>query len=178
MVSPLGRAVEFLSDFGFFDVILPFLLVFTIVFGVLEKTAIFGKENGKPKKNINSMIAFVIAFFFIASKELVQATTISLPQVAMMLIVIMSFMMLVGFFMSGEREFSFAEHKGWMIFFTIIMFLGIIAIFLNAFGWLEPLILATGEESAQIYITTGILFAFIIGVILYVTRNVSSGSKP
>lgn len=177
MVSPLGRAVEFLSDFGFFDVILPFLLVFTIVFGVLEKTAIFGKENGKPKKNINSMIAFVIAFFFIASKELVQATNISLPQVAMVLIVIMSFMMLVGFFMGSEREFSFAEHKGWMLFFTVIMFLGILSIFLNAFGWLWPLIEGMGSEEAQLYTTTGILFAFIIGVILYVTRNVSTGGK-
>lgn len=178
MVSPLGRAIEFLSDFGFFDVILPFLLIFTVVFGVLEKTAIFGKENGKPKKNINSMIAFVIAFFFIASKQLVQATNISLPQVAMVLIVIMSFMMLVGFFMSGEKEFSFAEHKGGMIFFTLIMFLGIMAIFLNAFGWLEPLIAYSSDETWQSFFTLAVLFAFIIGIILYVTRSVSSGSKP
>ena len=177
MVSPLGRAIEFLSDFGFFDVILPFLLVFTIVFGVLEKTAIFGKENGKPKKNINSMVAFVIAFFFIASKELVQATNISLPQVAMVLIVIMSFMMLVGFFMSSEKEFSFAEHKGWMAFFTIILFLGILAIFLNSFGWLAPLIEYSGTDLVQSIYTIAILFAFIIGIILYVTKNVSSGSK-
>ena len=29
MVSPLGKAVEFLRDFGLFDVVLPFLLTFT-----------------------------------------------------------------------------------------------------------------------------------------------------
>ena len=41
MVTPLGRAVEFFRDFGLFDIVLPFLLVFAIVFAVLEKTRIF-----------------------------------------------------------------------------------------------------------------------------------------
>src|SRR3989344_2060049 len=62
----LGDAVKLLQDFGFFDVILPFLLVFTVVFGILEKTKIFGTEGekGHPKKNIDAMVAFVIAIFF------------------------------------------------------------------------------------------------------------------
>ena len=54
----LGGAVDFLQDFGFFDVVLPFLLVFTLVFGILEKTKIFGTEKvgdkEYPKKNINT----------------------------------------------------------------------------------------------------------------------------
>ena len=55
--SPLRNAIEFLNDFGFYDVVLPFLLVFTIVFGVLEKTKLFGVTDKKPKQNINAMIA-------------------------------------------------------------------------------------------------------------------------
>ncbi|MBM3199831.1 hypothetical protein FJZ53_02750, partial [Candidatus Woesearchaeota archaeon] len=71
--SPLGGAIEFLKEFGFFDVVLPFLLVFTIVFAVLEKTKIFG--GGKEsKKNINAMIAFVFALFFVSATNLVAGT--------------------------------------------------------------------------------------------------------
>ena len=34
--------LSFLERFGFYDIVLPFLLVFTIVFAVLEKTKILG----------------------------------------------------------------------------------------------------------------------------------------
>ena len=44
MVTPLNNAIEFLREFGFFNVVLPFLLVFTVVFGILEKTRLFGTE--------------------------------------------------------------------------------------------------------------------------------------
>ena len=79
----LGEAIDLLQDFGFFDVVLPFLLVFTIVFGILEKTKIFGTEKFKgndiPKKNLNAMVAFSIAFFVVAAKEIVASLQESLP---------------------------------------------------------------------------------------------------
>ena len=79
MVSPLGKAVEFLRDFGLFDVILPFLLVFTITFAVLEKTKILGtiKIHGTdeymPNKNLNSMVSFVVALLVVATANIVRA---------------------------------------------------------------------------------------------------------
>jgi len=52
MTSPLVNAIEFLKEFCFFDVVLPFLLVFSITFAVLEKTRILGVESdGKTPKN-------------------------------------------------------------------------------------------------------------------------------
>ena len=53
--SAFRGVIEFLGDMGVYDVILPFLLVFTIVFAILEKTKILGtaKEGGETigKKN-------------------------------------------------------------------------------------------------------------------------------
>ena len=34
--------IEFFEKIGIYDVVLPFLLVFTIVFAILEKTKVFG----------------------------------------------------------------------------------------------------------------------------------------
>ena len=54
MATPLSNAIDFLKRLGFFDVILSFLFIFTIVFAILEKTKILGIEkDGRPKKNIN-----------------------------------------------------------------------------------------------------------------------------
>ena len=50
-----------LAQLGFFDIILPWTLFFAIVYGVLGKVELFGKE-GKSNK-INLVIAIVIAFF-------------------------------------------------------------------------------------------------------------------
>ncbi len=169
-MTALGSAIDFLRDFGFFDVILPFLLVFSILFGILEKTKVFGVEeiDGKKyaRKNINSMVAFVIAFFVIATKEIVTALQVSLPKVALVLTIVVCFMLLAGSFMA-EGEFSFEKNKFWKGFLTLVMFLAVIAIFLDAFGWLDSIIDYVLSENSSIVIPL-VIFAGMIGTVFYI----------
>ena len=72
MATTLGSAMEFFQDFGLFDIVLPFLLIFAVVFAILEKTMILGSEDGKPKRNINSIVSFVIALLVVATNKIVQ----------------------------------------------------------------------------------------------------------
>src|SRR3989338_3185819 len=97
-MSTLGNAIAFLQDFGLFDVILPFLLVFTLVFAVLEKTKIFGVEGEKSqsRKNLNAMVAFSIAFFVTASVNIVAAFQVALPWISLVLVILVSFLLLSG----------------------------------------------------------------------------------
>ncbi|MBL7100987.1 MAG: hypothetical protein ISS23_03480 [Nanoarchaeota archaeon] len=170
--SPLGEAVEFLKEFGFYDVVLPFLLVFTIVFAVLEKTKIFGTLDKKPKQNINAMIAFVIALFFVAATNLVEATRQLLPQVVVLLITLMSFMMLVGFFYSDkDGGFSFENHKFWKIFLTIIFFIGIVLLSWNAYSpnTFEGLLTGWGGFWTSTAGVTLIFLGIVVGAIILIT---------
>ncbi len=139
--SALGNAIAFLQAFGFFDVVLPFLLVFTIVFGILEKTKILGIEGKDklPKKNLNAMVAFAIAFFVVAASNIVQAIQVSLPAISMVLLIVVVFMLLLGS-IAGESEKGlnlWTEHKwaAWTV--TVFVIISILAIFLYAFGYLE-----------------------------------------
>ncbi|MBI4448278.1 hypothetical protein HY643_04820 [Candidatus Woesearchaeota archaeon] len=181
MVSSLRAALEFLEKFGFFDVILPFLLVFTIIFGILEKTRVFGSEevDGKkyPRKNINSMVAFVIAFFVIAAKEIVATIQTSLPQVALVLIIIVCFLMLAGSFMA-DKEFSFEKRKGWVAVLTITVFLTVLTIFFNALGWMDTIYAWSKSETGTLFPSL-ILLAIVIATIFYVvgTKPKSEGGK-
>ncbi len=177
MVSPLEGALEFLESFGFFNVVIPFLLVFTLVFAILEKTKILGtEEDGKtPKKNLNAMISFVFALLVVATKEVVIAIRGSLPQVALILVIIFCFLLLAGSFMKSG-EFSFEENPGWKAFLTVTMFIAVILVFLNAvktesgYSWLQIMVSAIGARwlgsEAWAFI---LVLAIIIGSILFIT---------
>jgi glucan phosphoethanolaminetransferase (alkaline phosphatase superfamily) len=173
MVSPLAKSIYFLEDLGFFDIILPFLLTFVIVYAVLEKTKILGKtEKDKPKTNVNAMLAFVVALFVVATKQITDAFKISLPWVVLILLAILMFMMLAGV-VFGDKEFTFEENKGWRTAIIIIAFIAIIAIFLHGFGWLEPFIGFIIYKWADTLIMGVVLLFIIIGTILIVV-----GKKP
>jgi len=51
MASPFRNTLDFFDNIGIFDVVLPFLLVFTIVFALLERTKVFGVEEIEGKKD-------------------------------------------------------------------------------------------------------------------------------
>jgi len=128
MASTLSNAIDFFRAFGFFDIILPFLLVFTIVFAILEKTKILGEE----RSNLNAMVAFVIGLLVVAASNIVGIINESLPNIVLLLVVSISFLLLIGAFMqTGEMDFP-GKHPRWYTFFVIVMFVGTVLIFLGA----------------------------------------------
>src|SRR3989344_7866102 len=89
--------ITFLDELGVYDVVLPFLLVFTIVFAILEKTRVLGTEKvgdkELTKKNLDAIVAFVIAFLVIASTSLVRIINEVVANVVLVLILVISFLM-------------------------------------------------------------------------------------
>lgn len=134
MASGFRSVLSFFDAIGLFDVVLPFLLVFAIVFAILEKTKVLGTDEigGKqyPKKSLNGIVAFSISFLVIASAELVELLTTVSSQVVVLLFLSVLFLLLVGsFYREGESVFL---EGGWKTLFMILMFIGIVGIFLNA----------------------------------------------
>jgi len=164
--------IVFLDKLGVYDIILPFLLIFTIVFAILEKTKVLGVEIIKgqeiPKKNINSIVAFVVAFLVIASTQLVAIISEVMANVALLLVLGVSFMILVGAFYS-DKQFSLEDTK-WVKFLMIFMFIGVVVIFLNALDWLQYVFAIFIYWDAQW--ASGIIFlAVIIGFMVYITGD-------
>jgi hypothetical protein len=132
--STFRGVVEFFDTIGLYDVVLPFILVFTIVFAILEKTKVLGMEKIGEKeytrKNLNAMVAFVVAFLVIASSQLVEIITTVSSQIVILLLLSVLFLLLIGSF-AKEAEGGYLQ-GGWRTFFMFIMFIGIVLIFLNA----------------------------------------------
>ena len=135
MSSPFRQVIEFFDTIGLFDVVLPFLLVFTVVFAMLEKSKVLGTEefDGKKytKKNLNAMAAFVISFIVVAAKEIVEIINETVAKAVVVLFFSVLFLMLIGSFHKEEKDPIYLQ-GGWKVVFMIIVFLSIVGIFLDA----------------------------------------------
>ena len=173
MVSTLGNAIQFLQEFGLFDVILPFLLVFTLVFAILEKTKIFGVEGKEqlPRKNLNAMVAFAIAFFVVSAVNIVGAFQVALPWVALVLVVLVCFLLLSGVFFEESKDktiFSlFSQHKALTTWMVVILLLVVLYIFLYAFN-LHTYIFGLFSDGGQSgTILTSVILLLLLGASMW-----------
>ena len=183
-VSPFTTGINFLDRLGVYEVLLPFLLIFTLVFAILEKTKVFGTEkiHGEEvaKKNLNSMFAFVTAFLVVASSRLVAAVNEAVANMTILMLLGFCFLLLTGVFHTGKEEHTI--HGPYRAIFIVIMFVGILLIFLHA--------LKTNDGTPWLYfawnflvenLDTGavgalILTIFIVILMYYITGKPSSGS--
>lgn len=88
-----------LESFGFYDIILPFILVFLISYGILTKVKLFGKKENKP---INVTLSLVLAFFAIRTQWIANMMQTLLPRVSMMMLTILMFLLLLAVFTEGN----------------------------------------------------------------------------
>ncbi len=182
-VSAFRDVLEFFDRLGVYDVILPFILVFTIVYAIFERTKILGTEKvgGEEygKKNLNAMSAFVIAFLVVASAQMVSLINSALPKIVILLFVGVFFLLLVGIFYSEKQEVLLSS--GWRIMFMVIMFIGIVAIFLYSIPTEsgEPFLTWIMDFVIENYSTTAvssiIMMIVVIGFMLYIIREPSKG---
>jgi hypothetical protein len=171
--STFRGVIDLLGEIGLYDIILPFLLVFTIFFAILEKTKILGIEKieGREytKKNLNSMVAFVVSFLVIASTQLVAIINEVMANVVLLLLLAICFLLLVGVFFK-DKEFSLEDYPGWIKFFMFAMFIGIVVIFLNALNWLQFVFALFVYWPAE-WASSIIFLIVIIAFIVYITKD-------
>jgi len=173
MVSAFRNVIDFFQDIGLYDVVLPFLLVFTIVFAILEKTKVFGTETIESreytKKNINAVTSFVIAFFVVASSKLVEIITTVSSYTVILLLLSVLFLLLVGSFMK-EGEGGFLTGN-WNYFFMIMMFVGIVLIFIYALGWWDSIWSFFRFQTGGEVVGSIILIVIIVLFIWYIVKG-------
>jgi drug/metabolite transporter (DMT)-like permease len=184
MVSTFRGVLEFFVRLGIYDVVLPFLLVFTVVFAILEKSKVFGTEKTKSgeytRKNLNAMVAFVVAFLVVASSRLVAIINETMANMVLLLMMSVCFLLLIGSFMKETKEGVYLK-GGWQTFFIYIMFIGIVIIFLNALGWLEPAWNYLAEHYDSTVVASLLLVAGMVGFVYWIVKEPkkeSTEAKP
>ncbi len=96
-----SSAMDFLIRMGFLNTLIPFILYYAVVFGMLERTQIFtpSHKKGKPGPeitNLHSLIAFSVAITATAASQAVGITQNYLPVLSVTAVVLLGIMMLLG----------------------------------------------------------------------------------
>lgn len=159
-----------LYNMGVLDVILPFILVFTIVFAVLQKTKILGEDKDqKPRKNFNAVIALVMALAVIIPHELgmypadgdvVTIINQSLPNVSLVLVAVIMLLLIIGVF-GGEVNIAGSSLAGIAVIFAIVATVYIFGSAANIWqvpGWLDFI----NDPETQSLVIVILVFALII----------------
>ncbi len=114
--SVLGDAFDFLINIGFLNTLVPFILFYAIVFGMLERTEIFTPKDKKGKgdesiTNLHALIAFAIAITATAASQAVGITQNYLPILGVTAVVILGLMMLLGMAFGDKFDDMLANSK-------------------------------------------------------------------
>jgi len=114
-----------LGGYGLYEFILPFLLVYAIIFAVLEKTGIFsrkinkdGKDITVPNTNVNLIISLVIAFVVIANTDIVILINTYISKMALFIVILVLFLLTLGV-MTGKSPEASKTHW-WLVIIVLI----------------------------------------------------------
>jgi|SRR3989338_142866 len=181
-ISPLDNVLSLLQQFGFFRVVLPFLLIFALFYAVILKTGVLGKEADKWTKSTASIISMVSAFLVIAYTPVVNSLMIIIPQAAFLLVIALLVMMLFTFIgFKSEDMFGKPSKWTWLIVLPLILiFLGIIGF---SVGPEVPLLygisqgLMGGVELTPETINLMIGLGIVLGIPIIIVVAVVWGSK-
>ncbi len=162
-----------LEGMGFFDVFLPFLLVFTIIYAILEKTFLFGKNpDQSPKSNINLIVALIIGLIVVVQTDLTFLINQYLSKMALFIIIALIFILTLGVF-GGKPEEGFS---GWAWGLAVIV--SIIAVlwaltpsYYGPYGIDLPYWLYLTPESKSFLLVIG----FFVLIISLVNKKPSGG---
>lgn len=187
MVYIFENVMQLLTNYGFFAVLLPWLLIFAIVYGLLLKTKILGEQ-----KNIIAIVSLALAFFVVASTNIVVALQNLIPTASYLIVAALLLLIIMGFFFKDVGEGLFGTSnlaKAAILFLILIIFLGVIdvtsSIQIPIIHQLATFFLGTGagpgmpglpefsinEETLTSAVALLIMFGVILGTIIFIRKD-------
>ena len=153
--------IGWLVDTGVVDVLLPFLLIFAIIFAIMEKTKILGEEKRRVHMVISVVIALLVVIPHVTNTyppgaDAVNIINGALPSVSLVLVAVLALLLLMGVF--GVEWPGLA---GLVFLFALI---AVIWIFGSSAGWWgnwEWIRITFGEDALAIVVVI-LVFALLI----------------
>jgi hypothetical protein len=118
-----GNLLSSMEQAGFFAYILPFLLIFALVFGILTRTQIF-----KDNKAINGVIALVVGLLSLQFNFVPIFFSEIFPRLGVGLAIILALLILAGLFFDPKNKLVNYS----LLLVGVIVFL---VVLIQTFGW-------------------------------------------
>jgi len=160
----------FISGF-FLTYLLPFALIFTLVFAILQKTKLLGED----KKQIDAIVGLLVGLFLIAFPAARDIVVKLMPFLAVCVAILLVFMLLYGF-VSGKKEGDILS-KGWKYAFYALIAISLIIALIVITGYWDTLTnyLFNDATGSQIWINALVIIV-IAGAIIAVLSDKGKSS--
>ncbi|MBU1975731.1 MAG: hypothetical protein KKG59_04985 [Nanoarchaeota archaeon] len=174
-----AELLQYLDSIGVADVLMPFILVFTVVWAVLTKTKILGTE--KKNRSINTMISLVMALAVVIphvmgryppGSDVVDIINTAIPNVAVVLIAVLMMFIIIG--ISGKTpDMSKSPIGGWFVILGVVV---VVYIFGRATGWFggPSWLDFLDNPETQTLLVGAIVFALVIW---FITKDDRGGEQ-
>ena len=173
--SPIFQNVfRILEKYGIIDVVLPFLLVFAIIYAILQKSKIFKKKDtDEADKKTNTIVSLVISVLFIVPHltgayetalgfDPVDAVLTALPSFGLILIGIVLFGILAGLLGVWQAK----TWKRWTAFIGLILIAYVFYVSIPGTGGRAPGFLNfLNDPDIQTLIIIILIFAVLVAFI-------------
>ena len=134
------------------DVILPFLLVFTVIFAILERT----KLLGEGKKQVDALVALAVGLITVSYAYATNVISRLMPFLAIFAVILLIFMILYGFIAGEKEEINLSKT------IKVIIGLIIVAAILVAVIWVSGLWERFLSPEISQSVIMNVVFAIII----------------
>ena len=114
----VGDLLSYWEQAGLFAYVLPFLLIFAIVFGILSRVNLFGQNKG-----LNAIVSLVIGLLSLQFNIVPVFFSDIFPRLGIGLSVILTMMILIGLFMpagNSSRMNYFTFGVAFIVFLVVI----------------------------------------------------------
>jgi membrane protease YdiL (CAAX protease family) len=161
----------FLQNPIFSQYIFPFLLVFFIIFAVLERTKLFGEG----KKQINALTSFVIGLIFVTAifPKIIVGNLVLFLTVAIVCVFVI--LLIWGFIFGDKDKFELNNKLKWTLGITAGLAFVVAVVFATGFNvYLESLF---ANQTSGGTLVTNIIFIVVIAVALALVMRTAKSAK-
>jgi uncharacterized membrane protein len=132
-----GGAIETLfakwQQAGIFSYVLPFILIYALVFGILMKVNLFSIKKGEksePNKGINAMIALAVSLMSLQFDFVPFFFAEIFPRLGVGIAIILVLIVVAGLFIKPTKEMG-----NFLMIVSLVIVVVIIYQSLSSFGW-------------------------------------------
>ncbi len=162
-----------MEQFGLLDAVLPFILIFAVIFTVISRTKVLG-----DKKNVHMLVALVISLLVVLphvmgtyppGQDVVNIINNALPNVSLVIVIVVAALILMGIFLPTGSGIPMGGVLAFLSVGVIIYIFGLSANWWESAGPLGFL----SNPDIQMLLVIILVFA----VVIFLITSESPGEK-
>ncbi|BBL45855.1 hypothetical protein MJ1_0713 [Nanobdella aerobiophila] len=173
--------ITLLTNIGFFNIIVPFLLVYAVMYGLLSNYKIIGDPfkddpSGKAVRSIISMIAAATGFLVVGAANIVLSLNQLIPYIVLFILTVFFLLIAISPLVSKDGKIDLDKNtKRLLVIIAVIIFSIVLIFSLGLVNYLMSIGKAISNNSLPPeiinFIETIVILLIMFGIVFFTIRT-------